>query len=66
MSFRLSPFDSDGRPGRLRIYKGHFEDHLAFDKHRHDRDWKSKRMLTEASFEQHDDPGRDLEELLFV
>ena len=35
-----------GRPeqrrqaGRLRIYKGHFEDHVAFDRQRHDRDWK--------------------------
>jgi len=37
-------------PGRLRIYKGHFEDHVAFDKNRHDRDWKAKRHLTEATF----------------
>ena len=37
------------RPG-LRIYKGHFEDHIAFDRGRHDRDWKTKRMLTEATF----------------
>ena len=40
----------DGKRGRLRIYKGHFEDHIAFDKHRHDRDWKEKRLLTEATF----------------
>ena len=40
----------DGTRERLRIYKGHFEDHVAFDKHRHDRDWKSKRLLTEATF----------------
>ena len=40
----------DGKPERLRIYKGHFEDHVAFDKHRHDRDWKEKRLLTEATF----------------
>jgi AAA domain/UvrD-like helicase C-terminal domain len=45
-----------GRPGnngkreRLRIYKGHFEDHVAFDRLRHDRDWKHKRNLTEATF----------------
>jgi exodeoxyribonuclease-5 len=45
-----------GRPGndskreRLRIYKGHFEDHVSFDRHRHDRDWKHKRLLTEATF----------------
>ena len=31
------------RRGRLRIYKGHFEDHVAFDRKRHDRDWKEKR-----------------------
>lgn len=40
----------DGEPERLRIYKGHFEDHVAFDRDRHDRDWKTKRMLTEATF----------------
>jgi exodeoxyribonuclease-5 len=40
----------NGKLERLRIYKGHFEDHLAFDRERHDRDWKSKRMLTEATF----------------
>ena len=34
----------------LRIYKGHFEDHVAFDRQRHDRDWKNKRLLTEATF----------------
>jgi len=38
------------KPERLRIYKGHFEDHVAFDKSRHDRDWKAKRLLTEATF----------------
>ena len=47
---RVGAAQQDGSRGRLRIYKGHFEDHLAFDKHRHDRDWKSKRMLTEATF----------------
>ena len=35
---------------RLRLYKGHFEDHLAFDRYRHDRDWRAKRHLTEATF----------------
>jgi exodeoxyribonuclease-5 len=40
----------DGKHARLRIYKGHFEDHVAFDRHRHDRDWKEKRLLTEATF----------------
>jgi exodeoxyribonuclease-5 len=41
---------SEGKPERLRIYKGHFEDHVAFDRSRHDRDWKHKRNLTEATF----------------
>ena len=44
------PEEQDGSRGRLRIYKGHFEDHIAFDKQRHDRDWKTKRALTEATF----------------
>ena len=47
---RIGPPQEDGRRGRLRIYKGHFEDHVAFDKNRHDRDWKAKRMLTEATY----------------
>ena len=40
----------DGRTERLRLYKGHFEDHAAFDKDRHDRDWKAKKHLVEATF----------------
>lgn len=40
----------DGRRERLRLYKGHFEDHHALDKDRHDRDWRAKRFLTEATF----------------
>jgi len=47
---RVGPVDRDGRPGRLRLYKGHFEDHVAFDRTRHDRDWKDKKYLTEATF----------------
>ncbi|MET3791795.1 ATP-dependent DNA helicase [Aquamicrobium terrae] len=47
---RVAPHDSDGGPGRLRIYKGHFEDHVAYDARRHDRDYKEKRKLTEATF----------------
>lgn len=42
--------NGDGKPERLRIYKGHFEDHVAFDRGRHDRDWKNKRLLTEATY----------------
>ena len=47
---RVGPLDRDGQPGRLRIYKGHFEDYIAYDRNRHDRDWKEKRNLTEATF----------------
>jgi Toprim domain-containing protein len=45
----VQPPDARGRSGRLRIYKGHFEDHLAFDRERHDRDLKQKKQLTEAT-----------------
>ena len=41
---------AEGGRARLRVYKGHFEDHVAFDRQRHDRDWKAKRHLTEATF----------------
>ena len=47
---RIGPPTRDGKPGRLRLYKGHFADHLAFDPKRHDRDWKEKRKLVEATF----------------
>jgi len=46
----VGKFGSNAKGERLRIYKGHFEDHVAFDRTRHDRDWKNKRMLTEATF----------------
>jgi exodeoxyribonuclease-5 len=46
----VQPPDSNGAPGRLRIYKGHFEDHVDLDRERHDRDWREKRKLTEATF----------------
>jgi exodeoxyribonuclease-5 len=46
----VQPPDARGGSGRLRIYKGHFEDHLDFDRERHDRDWKQKKQLTEATF----------------
>jgi len=47
---RVEPTDHKERTGRLRIYKGHFEDHIAFDRDRNDRDWKDKKLLTEATF----------------
>jgi ATP-dependent exoDNAse (exonuclease V) alpha subunit len=47
---RVGPTDHEGRQDRVRIYKGHFEDHIAFDRDRNDRDWKDKKHLTEATF----------------
>jgi len=48
---RIGPPDViDKSKSRLRIYKGHFEDHVAFDKNRGDRDWKIKKSLIEATF----------------
>ncbi|MFT7595611.1 MAG: exodeoxyribonuclease-5 [Paracoccaceae bacterium] len=53
---RVGSKDNGGRTGRdvrtdrLWIYKGHFEDHIAFDRDRNDRDWKDKKLLTEATF----------------
>ena len=38
------------KPPRHRIYKGHFLDHFEFDKSRHDRDWKIKKPLIEATY----------------
>lgn len=46
----VGPPDGGGAPARLRVYKGDFEDHVAFDSRRSDRDWKEKRFLTEATF----------------
>jgi len=47
---RIGLPQADGTQARLRIYKGHFEDHVAFDRDRHGRDWKVKKALTEATF----------------
>jgi len=46
----IGPPDAKTEQSRLRIYKGHFEDHVAFDKNRGDRDWKIKKPLIEATF----------------
>jgi exodeoxyribonuclease-5 len=46
----VGPPAKGGKPGRLLLYKGHFEDHVALDPHRHDRDWRDKKKLTEATF----------------
>ena len=41
---------SKRKGGRLHIYKGHFLDHAEFDPNRHDRDWRAKKSLIEATF----------------
>lgn len=46
----IGAVNADGGRGRLRIYKGHFHDHVALDPDRHDRDWRAKRGLVEATF----------------
>jgi exodeoxyribonuclease V len=43
-------FGKSVSPNSLRIYKGHFDDHVKLDKFRNDRDWKAKKFLTEATF----------------
>jgi exodeoxyribonuclease-5 len=35
---------------RLSIYTGHFEDHVRLEPDRHDRDWKIKKKLVEATY----------------
>jgi exodeoxyribonuclease V len=35
-------------PGRVRIYKGHYDDHVAFDRERSRRDWREVRGLVES------------------
>jgi len=46
----IGAVNADGGRGRLRVYKGHFHDHVAVDPDRHDRDWRAKRSLVEATF----------------
>jgi len=46
----VGPPAKGGKPGRLLLYKGHFEDHVTLDPNRHDRDWRDKKKLTEATF----------------
>lgn len=42
--------DARGRQKRHLIYRGHFDDHVRFDRDRRDRDWKHLRGLVEATF----------------
>lgn len=46
----VGELDNDGQPELQSIYLGHFLDHLQPDPDRHDRDWKLKKGLIEATF----------------
>lgn len=40
----------DGEYERFSMYMGHFQDHVELERDRHDRDWKLKKGLVEATF----------------
>jgi len=42
--------DGDLIPGRVKIYKGHYDDHVAFDRDRSRRDWRDMRGLVESDW----------------
>lgn len=46
----IGDLSDDGLPNRLFCYAGHFLDHQRFDPERHERDWKLKKKLVEATF----------------
>lgn len=56
LGFRAKIIDEDGRHvtnsggNRFVVYSGHFADHIQLDKDRHDRDWKDKRNMVEATY----------------
>jgi exodeoxyribonuclease-5 len=42
--------DGDLIPGRVKIYKGHYDDHVAYDRDRSRRDWRDMRGLVESDW----------------
>ena len=44
----VGPCAADGKPEKLKIYKGHFDDHVRLDPEREQRDYKKKRGCIEA------------------
>jgi exodeoxyribonuclease-5 len=50
LAFSASIMTEDGQEisGRLHLYKGHYDDHLAFDPDRARRDWRQKRGQVET------------------
>lgn len=46
----VGPRQADGSVGKLTVYKGHFDDHIRFDKDRSERDHKIKKGTIEAAW----------------
>lgn len=44
------PLAEDQKTRRMRIYAGHFHDHIDYDHERGDRDWKMRKSLVEVTF----------------
>lgn len=47
---QIGGVDTAGKPKHLFCYSGHFLDHRRLDPERHERDWKLKKNLVEATF----------------
>ena len=48
--YHVGKIDDEGNYERFPLYAGHFLDHVAYDKHRAERDWHDKKGLIEATF----------------
>lgn len=46
----VGPKRADGSVGKLTVYKGHFDDHVRFDKDRGERDFKVRKGTVEAAW----------------
>jgi exodeoxyribonuclease-5 len=50
LSAAVKTEDGVSIPGRVKIYKGHYDDHVAFDRERSRRDWRDVRGLVESDW----------------
>ena len=50
LSAEVKTEDGVSIPGRVKIYKGHYDDHVAFDRERSRRDWRDIRGLVESDW----------------
>ena len=50
LSASVKTEDGDAIPGRVKFYKGHYDDHVAFDRERSRRDWRDMRGLVESDW----------------